>query len=230
MAEAAPRVELELSGIRFLFPHFITPVIPKDRSGRAAQNQDPRFDGTVMIPKAHALVGALRGKFREALAAEFGAQNVPDNFAGYQLPIEDGDKRADQKKADVENSVPKAKESGFTRGYWLLKVKSGEKYPPALATIVNGQPMNLSDDAEKKQHAGKFYSGVDGGCTITFRAFRPFGNQKDPGLSCYINEAFSLNTGEKIADGGGRDPAAKMHGYAGKSSDVDPTAKSASGF
>ena len=230
MTDAKPRIELELDGIRFLFPNFITPVIPKDREGKPAKGQDPRFDGTIMIPKDSKYVPAIRSKFREALASEFGAGNVPDNFAGYQLPIHDGDKRADQKKADIENKVPRAKESEFTRGYWLLTVKSGEKYAPALATVVNGQPTNLLSDELRKQHASKFYSGVAGGCTINFRAFRPFGNQKEPGLSCFLNEAFSLNEGEKVADGGGRDPAAKMSGYAGKSSDVDPTARSASGF
>lgn len=229
MTDAPVRIELELSNIRFLFPNFITPVIPKDQQGRPT-NQDPRHDGTIMIPKDHPHVSLLRQRFRECLVAEFGEAAVPANFAGYHLPIKDGDQRADDKKRDTENKVPRAKESEFTRGYWLLAVKSGKDYPPALAAVVNGQVMNLGDDMTKKQHGGKFYSGVNGGCMINFKAFRPFGNQKEPGVSVYINEAFSTNTGDKIADGGGRDPAARFGAYVGKSSDVDPTQKSASGF
>lgn len=229
MAESKARIELELTNIRFLFPNFITPVVPKDQQGKPT-NQDPRFDGTIMIPKDSPLVSLLRERMRETLVAEFGAQHVPDNFAGFHIPIKNGDTVADEKKKAVEAKVPRARESEFTRGYWLLAVKSGVDYPPYLATVINGAVVNLTDFDMKKQQSSKFYSGVEGGCLVSFKAFRPFGNQKEPGVSVYLNEAFSANKGEKIADGGGRDPAARFSAYAGKSSDVDPTARSSSGF
>ena len=224
----APKIELELSGIRFLWAHFITPIYPNGRDGKPDTTKPMRYEGTVMIPKAHPVVHVLRAKLREALAAHYGADKVPDNFGPFNLPITDGDKRADDRKAAVVRGEPKAAECEYTRGYWLLNVRTGAKYELPLATVINGKAENLIS-SNRAAHANDFYWGVDGGCMVSFTAYDPTPLAPHGGCSCWINDAYSNMTGDKIG-GSGRDPAARMSGYAGKSSDVDPTARSASGF
>ena len=230
----ADRIELEISGIRFLWANLITPVHPSAGRGKVDKTKPLQYNATVMIPKAHPIVPELRGKIREALAARFGAAKVPDNFGSFNLPSRCGDQHADKKKADVEAGVEGAGEQEYTRGYWLLSVKSiinpeRPSFPLPLAVIINGKGENLTSDNRHK-HANDFYWGVEGGCSVSFTSYDPTPLAPHGGCSCWINDAYSLApAGEKIG-GGGRDPAARMSGYAGKSSDVDPTARSASGF
>ena len=215
----AQRIELEIDPeeghpVRFLWAHFITPKKSKKFPDKAG------YEGIVLIPKEHSITSTIRSKIREALATEFGAAQVPDNFAGYKLPIECGDLFDDAAKA----TDPQKGGTPFTRGHWVLRVRASDKRPVPLATMINGKGVVLTPDL-MVAHSQDFYSGVHGGCKVVFQALR------EPNrCACWLNGAYSLMRGDAVAGGGGYNPTAKMSGHVGKPSDVDPTARSAGGF
>ncbi len=118
-------------------------------------------------------------------------------------PVDDGTKIADAARANNRDRE-------FARGKILFKAKSsvatltGEPLmPPRLVVLQNGkyQPYGVTND--RTLATPFFYSGVMAIGTFNFVGYTGMGG----GVTAYLNEVLSLNTGDRI--GGGVDPEEK---------------------
>lgn len=149
---------------------------------------------------------------------------LPDVHVADPYPVLDG-----HKVADVAKAANKDRE--WARGKILFKAKSNVKkldggllIPPALVVILNGKFVKYDTaDAPRTLASKFFYSGVSAIGTFHIAGYPGMGG----GVTAYLNEVLSLNTGERIA--GGMEPEEKYGSadnfsrYTGHVSAVNPT-------
>jgi hypothetical protein len=184
--------------------------------------KDPRapfkaaYEATWLLTAAHPDWEPLRQMLRE---------NCPEVHAANPYPVLDGDVIANQ-------AVALKKDREWARGKILFKAKCNVKkldgsllIPPRLVVLLNGKFVNYDTTDAPRQLAAKFfYSGVLAIGTFHIQGYEGMGG----GVSAYLNEVLSLNTGDRIA--GGMDPEERYGSpdsfarYTGHVSNISPTA------
>lgn len=196
-------------------------VVPK-RASVKLQNE-PRFECDFLFKEDHPDLAPIMAMMKTCATAEFGV-----GISGRKFPLQRGDKIADDAKL-------KGRDREFMRGYTKFQVhanveiKQGPKKgqplaPPRLVVLLNGKYLRFSEDHERALAKQYFYSGVFAVGTFTFVAYPGMGG----GVSAFLNEILSLNTGERIKTGIDDEErygsADQFKGYIGHQSAVDPTA------
>ena len=150
--------------------------------------------------------------------------NLPAG-AAEKFPVDDGTKIADE-------AFKKQKDREWARGKILFNPHSNVKkqdgsalMPPRLVVLLNGKYVQYGTAEQPRELATPyFYSGVLGIGTFMIEGYEGMGG----GVTAYLNEVLSLNTGEHIAGGPDAEekygPAIDFSKYTGHVSSIDPTA------
>ena len=195
------------------FPALFTPRKARDRAGK--ETGDPRYEANFVFDPA----GADWQAIKQVAAKVAKARNPDVDLSTLGWPFKNGTVEADKRKA-------KGKSDGeFARGKGILVAKTGEKYPPGLTVIENGQPVDLTDEALKAKFKSKFYSGVLVYAQVNLCWYDAVGNGK-PGVTCRLNSVISTGKGDRI--GGGMSGSELFAKYIGTVTTEDPTAGMAS--
>ncbi len=207
------------SAVRLVWPSVVTPKAAHTHNGISYKSQ---YEGRFLFRPDHPDLPEVRRIIGALTVATFGAIKP-----GLKFPIEAGDPLADAGKA---KTPPVDRE--FFRGMGVLTAHSvvtkqnGDKArPPTLVLFRGGEDYRVFGEDERNAAAPFFYPGVEVLGEFSFSAFTGMGG----GVTCYLNELVSLNTGERMA--GAYDPATKYGAAAsrhvGTVSSVDPTVAAA---
>ncbi len=203
--------------VRIVWPHVTTP-----KPGNKQLGNEPRYEATFLFTEDSPDLAAIKQMMAAVVKEKLG------NTEGRKFPLARGDKLAD-------DGAAKNRDREFLRGFTLLSahanvtIKVGPKkgealQPPRLVVLQNGQFVRYWEPEERQLASKFFYSGVLGIGTFTFVAYEGMGG----GVSAYLNEILSLNTGDRINTG--IDDAAKYgnaeaySAYIGKASNINPAA------
>jgi hypothetical protein len=196
----------------FVWNYLVTPKPERTVRGMVFK---AAYEATVMFAPDHPDWLPIRTLLRANLPAG----------AAEKFPVEDGTKIADEAKA-------KGKDREWARGKILFGPHSNVKkqdgsmlIPPRLVVLFNGKYVSYgTSEVPRELAAPFFYSGVLGIGTFMIDGYEGMGG----GVTAYLNEVLSLNTGERIAGGPDAEekygPATDFSKYTGHVSSIDPTA------
>lgn len=199
----------------FTFNHPVVTAFPNlfeakkvKRAGK--ETGDAKFSLNLVVFPNHPEYDA----FRKHVAKVARAQWADKPFSDLKLPMSDGNKMADKRKAKS------GKDDGdFQRGAIVIVARS--KYRPSLSALVNGKLVEFTEEtlpAAKKY----FYFGVEACVQVNCTAYDAIDEDAKPGVTAYLQSVMSTNKGKKL--GGGGAPASEVFkGYVGKTVDEDPT-------
>ncbi len=196
----------------FVWNYLVTPKPERTVRGMVFK---AAYEATVLFAPDHPDWVNIRALLRANLPAG----------ASEKFPVDDGTKIADEAKA-------KNKDREWARGKILFNPHSNVKkqdgsalMPPRLVALLNGKYVTYgTTEVPRELAAPYFYSGVLGIGTFMIDGYEGMGG----GVTAYLNEVLSLNTGERIAGGPDAEekygPATDFSKYTGHVSSVDPTA------
>ncbi len=204
----------------FVWNYLITPKPERTvtKPGRAPIVFKAAYEATILFAPDHPDWVNIRALLRSAHSA------LPAG-ASEKFPVDDGTKIADEAKA-------KNKDREWARGKILFNPHSNVKkqdgsalMPPRLVALLNGKYVTYGTAEQPRELATPyFYSGVLGIGTFMIDGYEGMGG----GVTAYLNEVLSLNTGERIAGGPDAEekygPATDFSKYTGHVSSIDPTA------
>lgn len=102
----------------------------------------------------------------------------------------------------------------------LVIVQTKSKNQPLLQVVDGGKLVSLNEsEILAAKFKGRFYSGVNALVVVNFQAW----DKGQRSVTPYINQVFSMNTGDRISVGL---QASRFEGVVGKISQVNPTAGS----
>lgn len=193
-------------------------VTPKPSHTVAGIVYKAQFEVTFLFEPDHPDLKAIKSIFGQLAMAQFGRV---DNL---KYPLKDGTKEADKAAAA-------SKDREFFRGKVLFQphvpVTKADGVtpltPPRLKVLNAGKYVRYEDDASRPAAKKFFYPGCLCVGEFGFSAYTGMGG----GVTAYVNEVLSLNSGERIA--GGMDDETKYGDvnkwsqYVGTVSSVDPT-------
>jgi hypothetical protein len=192
--------------------YLITPKPERTVRGRVFK---AAYEATFLFTPDHPDWAPIRAMLRANLPAG----------AAEKFPVEDGTKVADEAKA-------KGKDREWARGKVMFNPHSNVKkqdgsplMPPRLVVLLNGKYVQYgTSDAPREIATPFFYSGVLAIGTFQIVGYEGMGG----GVSAYLNEVLSLNSGERVAGGPDAEekygPATDFSKYTGHVSAIDPTA------
>lgn len=194
-------------------------ITPKPAHTVAGIVYKAQYEVTFLFEPDHPDLKAIKVILGQLAMAQFGRV---DNL---KYPLKDGTKEADKAAAASKDReffrgkvmfqphVPVTRADGVT----LLA-------PPRLVVLKDKKYLRFEDDAARPAAKKLFYPGCNCVGEFGFMAYTGMGG----GVTAYVNEVLSLNSGERIA--GGMDDEAKYGAadkwsqYVGTVSSVDPTA------
>jgi hypothetical protein len=186
------------------FPNLI---VPKPVKLNGKETGDPKYSLNIEMAPDHPDLPIMKAKAVAVARAKWPGIDL----ASIDFPFTDGNKLADKAKA-------KGKDREFSRGKAVLTSRS--QFPAKLTAVVNGQPVDYSEDALVNARP-YFYNGVDVLARVKFQAYDAVGNGR-PGVTAYLDTVVSLNRGKKLS--GGQTGSETFKGYIGLMSKEDPTA------
>lgn len=203
--------------VRMVWPSVITPKPAHVFNGVSYKSQ---FEARFLLTPDHPDLPALRSLLAEIAQSTFGKTDI-------KYPIELGDALADKGR-----SMNPPQDREFFRGMGVMTVKSAvttaagkEARKPTLILFAGGDETDAANyrvfsDSEREAARPFFYPGVFVKGEVSFAPYQP---PMGPGITAYLNELVSLNTGEKMA--GAFDPAAKYGTptrHVGQATQVNP--------
>lgn len=186
-------------------------TFPNVLEARAVMNKgkpsgEPKFSLNFEFPGDHPDLKPLKD-----LAVRVAKEAFPGvPLASLHFPFTSGDKLADEATA-------KGKEREWSRGRAVLVTRS--KFEPAIGVILNGKLVAFEGDARPRAKP-YFYTGVSAGGKITFQ---PYDTPQGKGVTAYLSQVVSLNTGERLTGAGGVEENDTFKGYIGIAKNEDPT-------
>lgn len=198
-----------------IWAHLIKPRPARTINGNAYKAQ---YEVTFLFAPDHPDLAAIKTMLGSIAMAQFGRV---DNL---KYPLENGNKLADAAQA-------KGKDREYLRGkvmfkpHGLVTRQDGVTpvQPPRLLVLSGGKYVRFENEAERPAASKFFYNGVLAIAEVSLGAYTGMGG----GVSAYLNEILSLNSGERINAGVDDEAkygaADKWSQYVGTVSSVDPT-------
>lgn len=165
--------KIVLRNVRLSYEHIFTPNAFDD-------SQDPKYNATLIIPKDHTDVAALRRALYEA-----GQEKFPTAFTGkgwptgYTCALKDGDKDTDQEGVLLNEKNPEY------AGCYVLRADSVRR-----PVIIDRKKAALTEDD------GVIYSGCYINVSLGVAGYE-FGKVKK-GIKCYLNGVQFNADGERF--------------------------------
>lgn len=184
----------------------------KDATGRVFK---ACYEATFLFTPEHPDWTPLRTLMRSA---------VDPGVTNPTFPVDDGNTIANAAQA-------KNKDREWARGKILFKAKSNvvkldgsPLIPPRLVVLLGNKYVNYdTTDAPRALASKFFYSGVLAVGTFHVQGYTGMGG----GVTAYLNEIMSLNTGERIAGGPDAEEkygdAGRFTQYMGSASSINPS-------
>lgn len=205
--------------VRLVWESVITPKAEHKYNGSIIP---AKFEAKFLIGPTHPDREAIIEIVNDLAAQTFGP-NFSETHPGLKFPISTGDKLADEGRA---MDPPKDRE--FFRGMGVIDAHSAYKKqngqlakPPGLILYRGEGDYRVFGEDERMSAKPFFYNGVEVLGEFSFSPYTGMGG----GVTCYINELVSMNTGERLA--GATDLASKYGAAAsrhvGTVHQVDPT-------
>lgn len=196
-----------------IWSHLIKPRPPRTVKGVAFKAQ---YETTFLFGPSDPDFLAIKTMLGQIAMAKFGRV---DNL---KYPFESGDKLADAARTT-------GKDKEFLRGKVLFKPHAlvtkqdgSPVQPPRLLVLNSGKYIRYQDEAERPAAGKFFYPGCLCVGEVSLVAYAGMGG----GVSAYLNEILSLNTGERISAGVDDESkygdANKWSQYVGTVSSVNP--------
>ncbi len=215
-----------------IWSHLITPQ-PEHTRGKTVFKTS--YNGVFLLTKEHPDWAPIASKM-QALAAKDLPGNSTPSFPGLDRDAEGKLSISGDNVANAAKAAGKDRE--WARGKIMFKAQSNVKtlkgdllMPPRLVVLLNGKYVNYGTSEAPRELAAKFfYSGVLAVGTFMFSSYEGFGG----GVTAYLNEVLSLNSGERIAGGPDAEEkygdAGKFSQYTGHVSNVDPVGTGLTGL
>lgn len=208
MAASSEKFAMTVPG-RLVYCH--TLIAPESFRGGMS-----RYNTTVLLPRDHPDLAALRRALATVVAAAFPGRD-PKMVA---IPLKDGNVLA-------AKALEEGRDHSFFKGCMVLSCHSNETKsdgtpmnPPGLVALVGGKMTAF--DTDRRAAGTYFYSGVNGIVHGMFGSYEGMGG----GVSAYLTRVLSLNTGERIQVGASHEeafgPASRYADFVGQAVPFDP--------
>lgn len=212
---STPNIYTTRRPVRLLWPHLFEARPFKDPA--TGREGEPKFDASFIIAADHPDLLPIK-QFCAAVAAkafpgrELKTLGQMDSKGRWKagFPFESGTKRAD-------DAVAAGKDLEFLRDTAVLTARTGAKYPPRLAVMVNGKATDYYGELRGTAQSA-MYSGVNVLAEFNFQPYEGFGG----GVTAYLNYVLSTNTGDRLSGGGGAED--RFSEYLGTITNEDPAA------
>lgn len=213
----------KLQPVMFEFTSPVTGAFPtlfharKFRDQRGVEGKEAFFDLRFLFPPDHPDVPAIRaGLVKACEEAGFGGRN------DVQWCLRDGNAIADKAKAE-------SKDQEYFRGKLVLSANTGEKYPPGLGAVVNGELKDVPRSGEERATWEKhFFGGMSCLGQLAFKGYQVGNNP--PTVKAYLQVVVSLGgtPDSKLSAGGAKSATAVFSKHMGQYSSTDPMAAAGS--
>lgn len=205
---------------------------PFKKNGVAAG--EPRYDASFLVSPDNEDLKRLQGEVVKMLKAKNPGKQIvarrltqeevdKGNVIEVHVPWSAGDKEANRivSKAKPGDEAKAEAKAAIFRGQIIVKASS--KYQPQLSALENRQVLEFTTDESKAANGKKyFYPGAFLVPSFKLHAY-PGETNKPGGVALYLDGVLFVKHGEKLAGGGGRNPAEVFKGYLGSIKDEDPT-------
>lgn len=162
------------------YPNLMQARQYKAPNGRLSE---PRFDAMLLFTNQHPDLGAMGAAMQQA-AAMLGIA-LPHDFHWCGQPGTLIAQKAAQKQRDAS----------YFNDFYVVQAHTGEKIPPGLTAVINGQAKDLHGEERIVQAPKYFYGGAEVFAQLNFVPY-PAGNGP-PGLTAYLQVITSLGRGER---------------------------------
>jgi Protein of unknown function (DUF2815) len=199
----------------FVWNHLVTPKAERTVRGMVFK---AAYEATVLFTSDHPDFEPLVALVKAATPAV--APAFPNG-----TPFSNGTKLADEANANGKNREWARGKILFNPHSNVQKRDGSMLFPPQLVVLLNNKYVRYgSAELPRELAAPYFYSGVLAIGTFAIAGYEGMGG----GVTAYLNEVLSLNSGERIAGGPDAEekygPAVDFSKYTGHVSNTDPTA------